>query len=91
MTVLWAADLRSAHELQFLMMALNFLFSTLSSLLVAILIGWNFVVRGAPELLLLGCGVLLWGAAGTVGPALLARHDTVAPALTPWSTNASKV
>ena len=74
LAVLWLADLRTAHESQSLMMALNLVCSTLSSLLVAILVGSSFIARGAPELLLVGCGVLVWGAAGTVAGAALQKY-----------------
>ena len=70
--VLKTADWQTAHESQLLMMLFNFVFSTLASLLVVVLVGRSFLTRGKPGLLLFGCGVLLWGAAGTVAPALLA-------------------
>ena len=59
------------------MTAFNFVFSTVASLLVVILVGRSFLAGGTSGLLLLGCGVLVWGAAGTVGPALLARGINV--------------
>jgi PAS domain S-box-containing protein len=65
MAVFWAADLRTAHESPHLLLALNFVFSTMASLFVAYLISRSFLVRGTPELLLAGCGVILWGAAGS--------------------------
>jgi PAS domain S-box-containing protein len=77
MAVLWAADLRTAYESQLLLTAFNFVFSTAASLLVVILVGRSFLAGGTSGLLLLGCGVLVWGAAGTVGPALLARGVNV--------------
>ena len=67
MAVLWFADLRAYYESPRLLLGLNFVFSTLASLLVAYLIGRSFLVRGKPELLLLGCGVIIWGAAALVG------------------------
>jgi PAS domain S-box-containing protein len=70
MDVLWAANLQTPHEFPHLLLALNFVFSTMVSLFVAHLIGRTFLVRGTPGLLLLGCGVLLWGAAGSVGTAI---------------------
>lgn len=48
----------------FLLGALNFVFSLLTSLAIVILVGRNYVVRGAAGLLLLGCGVLAWGLSG---------------------------
>jgi PAS domain S-box-containing protein len=41
-----------------------FLFSTLTCALVACLIGRSFLVQGNPGLLMLGCGVVVWGSAG---------------------------
>ena len=70
MAGLWAADLRTVHESQLLLVSLNFLCSTLSSALVAVLVGRSFLVSGAPGLLLLGCGVINWGVAMTVGSAV---------------------
>ncbi len=67
--VLWAGDVRVSFESPYLLMALNFLFSTLASMFIAYLIARSFVVRGTPELLMLACGVFLWGAAGCVGTA----------------------
>lgn len=54
-------------EAPYLLLSLNFLFSTLISFLVAALMGRSFIMRGDPGVLLVGCGVLLWGAAGFVG------------------------
>ncbi len=71
--LLWRADLQGAHESQFLLMLFNFFFSTLASVTVAILVGRSFVARGAPGLLLLGGGIVIWGAAGTLAPLLLSH------------------
>jgi PAS domain S-box-containing protein len=60
---LWLVDLRSTYESPHLFLALNFVFSMLVSLFVAFLIGRSFLVRSTPGLLMLGCGVLLWGTA----------------------------
>jgi PAS domain S-box-containing protein len=65
--VLRAADLRTAYELPYLLLALNFLFSLVVSLFIAYLIARSFLVRGTLGLLMLGCGVVVWGAAGLVG------------------------
>ncbi len=65
--VLWAANLRTSYESPDLLIGLNFLFSVAVSLLVVYLIGRSFLARGAPGLLMLGCGVIIWGAAGFVG------------------------
>jgi PAS domain S-box-containing protein len=71
MSVLWAADLRTAHESPFLLTSLNFVFLTMASLLVVVLVGRSFLASGETGLLMLGCGVLLWGMGGTIGPAVL--------------------
>jgi PAS domain S-box-containing protein len=62
--VLWIAELPGAFDPPFLLMGLNFVFSTLVSLFVAYLIARSFLVRGTPALLMLGCGVVVWGLAG---------------------------
>jgi hypothetical protein len=84
MAVLWAADLRTSHESPFLLIALNLVFATLVSLFIAYLVGRSFLVRGAPGLLMLGCGVLIWGASGLVGAVVGDGnpHTTITP--TPW-------
>ena len=61
------ADLRAQYESVGLLLALNLVFSVLVCLFIAYLIGRSFLVRATPGLLLLGCGVLMWGAAGFVG------------------------
>ncbi len=61
MAILWAADLRTAHESPLLLLPLNFLCTTLASVLVVILIGKSFIRSGAPGLLMLGCGVIILG------------------------------
>jgi PAS domain S-box-containing protein len=53
-------------ESNLLVLVLNFLFSTLVSLYIAYLIGRIFLARGSLGLLLLGCGIVSWGAAGVV-------------------------
>ena len=67
MAVLRAADSGAVYESPYLLMALNFVFSTLVSLFIACLVGRSFLVRGTPGLLMLGCGVAIWGGAGFVG------------------------
>ena len=67
---LWAANLPTEHESQFLLSVLNFLCSTVASLLVAVLVGRSYLVRPSPGLLFFGCGVAIWGAAGTLVPVL---------------------
>ncbi|MBI5440874.1 MAG: PAS domain-containing protein, partial [Deltaproteobacteria bacterium] len=56
----------------FLQLALYGVTSTLVSLLNAALLGGSFLAQGTPGLLLLGCGVTFWGAAGFVAVAVTA-------------------
>lgn len=56
-----------SHEHPLLLMGLNFVFATLVSLFVALKIGQSFMVESRPGLLLLGCGVLIWGVSGCMG------------------------
>ncbi len=63
---LWALDLHAVHESPSLLILLNLLFSTLTSLFIAYLVGRSFLDRGTPGLLMLGCGVLVWGVSGTL-------------------------
>ena len=72
--VFWAADWQGSHESVYLLLTLNLVFSLLVCLVVAYLITRSFLVRGAPGLLLLGCGVVIWGPAGVVATAA-ARGD----------------
>jgi PAS domain S-box-containing protein len=67
MVVLWGAALPGSYESPYLLLALNFVFSTLVSLFIAYLVGRSFLVRSTPGLLLLGCGVIFWGFASVVG------------------------
>jgi PAS domain S-box-containing protein len=69
MAVLRVGDWGASYESPYVWMVLNFLFSTLASMFIAYLIARSFVVRGTPELLMLACGVFVWGAAGCVGAA----------------------
>jgi len=64
---LWAADLEASHDSPYLVIVLNFIFSVLASLFSAYLIGRSFLVTRSPGLLLLGCGMVIWGLAGIVG------------------------
>jgi PAS domain S-box-containing protein len=66
MIALWLTDPHISFESYFLVLVLNFLFSTLASLYIAYLIGRSFLARGSLGLLLLGCGVVTWGAAGVM-------------------------
>jgi PAS domain S-box-containing protein len=63
-TVLWVAEAPYARTAPYLLLGLNFAFSTVSSLLVAYLAARSFLAQNDPSVLLLGCGVLIWGVAG---------------------------
>jgi PAS domain S-box-containing protein len=73
MVVLYVADLSTTYEAPHVQMALNFLTRTLACLFVVYLAGQSFLVRGAPGLLLLGCGVAIWGGTGLLITALVTR------------------
>jgi len=70
MIVLWAAGWRGSHESVYLLLTLSLVFSLLVCLVVAYLIARSFLVRATPGLLLLGCGVVIWGPAGVVATAV---------------------
>jgi PAS domain S-box-containing protein len=74
MVALRVADLQGSHESLFALLVLNLHSPTLVCLFVAYLIARSFLVRGTPGLLLLGCGVVIWGPAGVVAAAA-ARGD----------------
>ncbi len=65
-----AAGLSEPHESRTLTLILSFTFYTLVSLGTLILIGRSFLASGAPGLLLLECGVILWSLAGTLADAV---------------------
>jgi hypothetical protein len=61
MVALRAADLRTSHESLNLLISLNFIFSTLAAVAVAFLMGRAFLLWPSPGMLMIGCGVLIWG------------------------------
>jgi PAS domain S-box-containing protein len=63
---LWIADLPDTYHSPNLNLLLNFVFTTLISLLIALMVARGYLTRGQPALLLLGAGVLIWGASGTI-------------------------
>jgi len=65
---LWAADPRTSYESPGLLTAFNFIFSTLASLAVALLMARGFLARPLPGKLMLGCGVLIWGLGSLAAP-----------------------
>lgn len=67
MVVMWLADLHGGpHESVGLLMALNFVFSVVVALVVAIVISRSFLANAMAGFLVLGCGVAIWGVAGFV-------------------------
>lgn len=64
---LWPVHPDRAYESPRLLFALNLVFGSLASLLIAYLVGRAFFARGLPGLLLFGCGVVLWGSSGLAG------------------------
>ncbi len=70
MGAFWAAGWQGSHESVYLLLTLNLVFSLLVCLVVAYLVARSFLVRGTPGLLLLGCGVAIWGPAGVVATAV---------------------
>jgi PAS domain S-box-containing protein len=74
MAVFADAKLGDIHDSFYLRLALNFVFLTLVFLFVAYLVGRSFLSRSTPGLLLLGCGVLIWGV-GAVASIVLGRRD----------------
>ena len=75
MVVFGVLDLRTAYEFPHLLLAVDFLTRTVASLVILYLAGRSFLDRGAPGLLLLGCGVALWGASGFVATSTLSIKD----------------
>ena len=65
-----AAGLSESYKSETLTLVLSFTFYTLVSLGTLFLVGRSFLVSGAPGLLLLECGVVLWSLSGTVGDAV---------------------
>ncbi len=78
MAILWVVEPAAIYESQQLLAISSFVFSTLASLVVVLLFGRTFLLHGTREMLVIGCGVLIWGAAGTIGPLLLEQSDNAA-------------
>jgi signal transduction histidine kinase len=68
-------DLHSDFQAPRLLMGVDFLCRTVACLLVVYLAGRSFLARGEPGLLLLGCGVFLWGATGFLATSTLTHRD----------------
>jgi PAS domain S-box-containing protein len=77
MALLWVGDDRAVYEWPAAQLALHVLTRTLSALVVLFLVGRSFLARGEPGLLLLGCGVAIWGGAGLLTGVMLGREANV--------------
>jgi PAS domain S-box-containing protein len=86
MAVAASANLGNMYSSPRLLLALNFMFSTLASLVVAYLVGRSFLTRRAPGLLMLGCGVVLWGSAGAAAVAISRGDVNVNLTIFAWAT-----
>jgi len=71
MVALWLSDWSAAHESPHWVVALNVLFALPVALLAAYQAGRAFLLRGDPESLWFGCGMLFWGSSGLAGVSLL--------------------
>ncbi len=70
----WVGDFRQAYEMPGLLMGLNLIFSVLVSLALAAVTGLGFLRSGAPALLFLGAGSIIWGLAGFVAGIVSHSH-----------------
>lgn len=79
-TVLWVADYPAPFESIPLLTACNFLFSTLTSLYIAYILGRSFRSDPSYRILLMGSGVLVWGVGSIV--ATLAGNGNINDTIT---------
>ena len=61
---LWFRNIQAPHKSPELLIALNLVLTTLPGAGIAFLFARNFLMTGAPGVVLLGCGALLWSASG---------------------------
>ncbi len=61
---LWFTEIQAPHEPPELLTALNLLLATLPALIIALLFARNFLITGAPGMMLFGCGALIWSVSG---------------------------
>jgi len=62
MIVLGSRTAQESYESATVLLALNFLFTTVVSIFIAVLAGRGFLSGGHPALLMLSCGMTIWGA-----------------------------
>src|SRR5262245_31616772 len=74
MLVLRAVDPPGAYLAPRLLLVVQIALMLLTSAVVAGLVLRSFLASGAPELLLLGCGIMAWGLSGVVA-GLVSRGD----------------
>ena len=67
----WVADVRMDHDSPLLINLANLFTRTLASAVIVYLAGRSFWVRRSPGLLLLGCGVAIWGTSGAITTAIV--------------------
>jgi PAS domain S-box-containing protein len=75
--LVWALDPPGVFDSPRLLITINFVFSTMASIFVADMVARAFVVRGSPGLLLLGCGVVIWGSTGVASSVIGADDPNV--------------
>jgi PAS domain S-box-containing protein len=75
MAAFWMADLRFSYDPPWLLFTCNFLFATLASAFVCQLVCRSFLAQGTPSLLMLACGVVLWGLAGVLAVGFAGTSD----------------
>lgn len=77
MVVAGALNLQGVFEPPYLVLILNLIFSVLASAFVIMITGMSFIESGTPELLLLCCGVAVWGTAGLLAGILLEMNANI--------------
>lgn len=78
----WLSGSNACYESPAVLLGLNFVFGTVISLFVCYLITRKFLNHGTPGLLLFGCGIILWGVAGTAGAIAAMRPGGFSPNIT---------
>jgi signal transduction histidine kinase/PAS domain-containing protein len=63
-SAVWLFDVQASYDSPQLMLLLNLTCTTVAALVVALLVSRSFLTSGAPGLVWIVCGVLIWGGAG---------------------------
>ncbi len=66
-------DSRAVYAHPRLLFSMMFIFSTLVSVVIAILAGRTYLVSGQSGMMLLGCGALVWGSGGMLATIIFSR------------------